>query len=100
VIVAVTVSFVVASSVQAAMGHRDLAILLALAAPLGISAWGFARGGHDEAAVVLLCGVLVTVASLIVDCAISRRESRGLHYTLDYPESDSRFVRETTMRRT
>jgi L-aspartate oxidase len=43
---------------------------------------------------------LVTVASLIVDCAISRRESRGLHYTLDYRESDPRFVRETTMRRT
>jgi L-aspartate oxidase len=43
---------------------------------------------------------LVTIASLIVDCAISRRESRGLHYTLDYPESDPRFVRDTTMRRT
>jgi L-aspartate oxidase len=42
---------------------------------------------------------LVTVASLIVDCAISRRESRGLHYTLDYPEADPRFVRDTTMRR-
>ena len=43
---------------------------------------------------------LVTVASLIVDCAISRRESRGLHYTLDYLESDIRFARDTTMRRT
>ena len=32
---------------------------------------------------------LVAVASLIVDCAISRRESRGLHYTLDYPEGDA-----------
>ena len=38
---------------------------------------------------------LVTVASLIVDCAISRRESRGLHYTLDYPEGDARFIRDT-----
>ncbi len=29
---------------------------------------------------------LVEVADLIVRCALSRHESRGLHYTLDYPE--------------
>ncbi|MCP5181042.1 MAG: L-aspartate oxidase [Pseudomonadales bacterium] len=29
---------------------------------------------------------LITVAELIVRCATARRESRGLHYTLDYPE--------------
>jgi L-aspartate oxidase len=29
---------------------------------------------------------LVQVADLIVECALRRKESRGLHYTLDYPD--------------
>jgi len=31
---------------------------------------------------------IATVARLIVQCALSRKESRGLHYTTDYPDRD------------
>jgi len=38
---------------------------------------------------------IATVAELIVDCAMARRESRGLHYTLDFPTPDPEQARET-----
>lgn len=42
---------------------------------------------------------LVQVAELIIRSAMKRRESRGLHYTLDYPELDKQtFQRDTILR--
>jgi L-aspartate oxidase len=40
---------------------------------------------------------LVLVASLIVDSALSRHESRGLHYTLDYPQLSSAPPHDTVL---
>jgi L-aspartate oxidase len=40
---------------------------------------------------------LATVAELVVECALRRRESRGLHYNTDYPDSDTRFLRDTVL---
>src|SRR5512138_1892184 len=42
---------------------------------------------------------LADVAMLIVECARQRKESRGLHYLLDYPKSDDRWVRDTVVTR-
>lgn len=42
---------------------------------------------------------LATVADLVVESALRRRESRGLHATLDYPDSDDRWLRDTVLRR-
>jgi L-aspartate oxidase len=42
---------------------------------------------------------IATVAQLIVECASSRRESRGLHSTSDYPDADARFALDTTIKR-
>lgn len=43
---------------------------------------------------------LATVAQLVIRCAQKRRESRGLHYTIDYTERDDvNFRIDTTLRR-
>lgn len=42
---------------------------------------------------------LVTVASLIVDSAVQRKESRGIHYMLDYPDKKENFENDTILRK-
>ena len=42
---------------------------------------------------------LCTAASLIVDSALQRQESRGLHYTLDFPEPVESAQHPTVLRR-
>lgn len=65
-VVVVTLALFIGSTLNAFAGLRDLAIIFALATPLGICAWGFARAGHNEAALVLLCGVLIVVVTLVL----------------------------------
>jgi L-aspartate oxidase len=40
---------------------------------------------------------LVMVSEMIVQCALQRKESRGLHFTLDYPEQMSELKRTVLM---
>ncbi|MEZ4313290.1 MAG: L-aspartate oxidase [Polyangiaceae bacterium] len=42
---------------------------------------------------------IATVAELIVGCAAARHESRGLHTTIDYPDTLSQFAFDTVTKR-
>jgi L-aspartate oxidase len=43
---------------------------------------------------------IATVAELIIKCASHRKESRGLHFNLEYPHRDDRrWLKDTILRR-
>jgi L-aspartate oxidase len=43
---------------------------------------------------------LATVAKLIIRSALMRKESRGLHYNIGYPEKDdTHFLKHTILRK-
>ena len=42
---------------------------------------------------------IATVAQLVVECAAARRESRGLHFTIDHPETDPKMARDMVVKR-
>lgn len=40
---------------------------------------------------------MVTTALLVIECALLRKESRGLHFNLDYPETDDLHYKKDTI---
>jgi L-aspartate oxidase len=42
---------------------------------------------------------IACAAQLIVECALARKESRGLHWTIDFPETDAKGARDMVVKR-
>jgi len=40
---------------------------------------------------------LSLVSNLVIRCAMQRKESRGLHYTIDHPHKDDAFLKDTVI---
>jgi len=44
---------------------------------------------------------IATVAGIVIECSRLRKESRGLHYNLDYPErNDANWIKDTVIKQT
>lgn len=73
---------------------RSLSRITALREELDIYYWDY-----QVTDALLEVRNLALVASLTIRCAMARKESRGIHFTLDYPEPNDRFGRKDTVLR-
>jgi L-aspartate oxidase len=55
--------------------------------------------GHTVTPDILELRNLVASASLVIDSAMLRKESRGSHHTLDYPETKEQYQKDTVLRK-
>ncbi len=53
---------------------------------------------HNISSDLLELRNIIHVSKLIIESALSRKESRGLHYSIDYPESTKNFKKDTSIK--